>query len=35
MRDGRRRLKEDVDELKALGLVLDGNRIRKKQADDA
>jgi hypothetical protein len=29
MRDGRRRLKEDADELKALGLILDGDRIRK------
>lgn len=35
MRDGRRRLKEDADGLKALGLVLDGDRIRKKRADDA
>ena len=35
MRDARRRLKEDADELKSLGLVLDGNRIRKKRADDA
>lgn len=35
MRDGRRRLKEDADELKALGLILDGDRIRKKRADDA
>ena len=24
-----------VDELKALGLILDGDRIRKKRADDA
>ncbi len=35
MRDARFRLKEDADELKALGLVLDGDRIRKKRADDA
>ena len=34
MRDGRRRLKEDADELKALGLILDGDRIRKKRVDD-
>ena len=35
MRDARFRLKEDADELKALGLILDGDRIRKKRADDA
>ena len=35
MRDARFRLKEDADELNALGLVLDGDRIRKKRADDA
>lgn len=35
IRNSRRRLKEDADQLKALGLVLEGDRIRKKRADDA
>lgn len=30
MRDARFRLREDADELKALGLTLDGDRVRKK-----
>ncbi|EPS7441357.1 hypothetical protein ACVHLG_002979 [Pseudomonas aeruginosa] len=35
MRDARFRLREDADELKALGLTLDGDRVRKKGAGDA
>lgn len=35
MRDARRRLREDADELKALGLTLEGERIKKKGAADA
>lgn len=33
LRDSRRRLKEDADKLRAIGLVLDGDRIRKKRTD--
>ena len=35
MRNGRRRLKEDADELKALGLILDGDRIKKRGTGNA
>ncbi|WP_248696931.1 hypothetical protein [Pseudomonas aeruginosa] len=35
MRDARFRLREDADELKALGLILDGDRVRKKGTGDA
>lgn len=35
MRDGRRRVKEDAEKLKALGLVLEGDRIKKKGAENA
>ena len=33
MRDARFRLKEDANELEAIGLILDGDRVRKKRAD--
>jgi hypothetical protein len=35
MRDARRRLREEADKLKVLGLVLDGDRISKKGASKA
>lgn len=35
MRDGRRRLKDDAKELKSLGVVLEGDRVRKKGIGDA
>ena len=34
MRDARFRLKEDAPELEALGLIVDGDRVRKKVAGD-
>jgi hypothetical protein len=34
MRDGRRRLKEDAEGLKALEILLEDDRIRRKQADN-
>lgn len=35
IRDARRRLKEDAEELGVMGLVLDGDRIKRKGAHDA
>jgi hypothetical protein len=35
IRDARRRLKDDAEELRVMGLILDGDRIRRKGAGDA